>query len=258
MRKPLIAGNWKMHMTVDEAVTLLRELLERLGGRAPEDRGVLVCPPFTALSAVAAILHGTGIMWGGQNMHAAEKGAFTGEVSALMLRDLGCTHVIVGHSERRHIFGEGNQQINEKVRAALAHGLVPILAVGEKIEERRAGLEEAVVEEQLAKGLVGVEATQVATLVVAYEPVWAIGTGETASAADAQAMHGFIRDWLRDRYGAETAAQVVIQYGGSVKADNVDELMAQPDIDGALVGGASLKADSFARIVSFQVNGSTA
>lgn len=251
MRTPLIAGNWKMHMTVDEAVTMVQELLELLGGKAPEGRTVLVCPPFTAISAVAAILNGSGLLWGAQNMHPAEKGAFTGEISPLMLTDLGCTHVIVGHSERRHIFGESNHQINEKVRSALEHGLTPILAVGETIEQRRAGLEEAVVEEQLAKGLLGVEPDRLAEIVIAYEPVWAIGTGETASPADAQAMHRFIRNWLREHAGESVAEQVVIQYGGSVKPENVDELMAQPDIDGALVGGASLKAESFARIVNF-------
>lgn len=252
MRTPLIAGNWKMHMTVDGAVNMLQELLERLGGQAPNNRTVLICPPFTAISAVAAILNGTGLLWGGQNMHPAERGAFTGEISPIMLTDLGCTHVIVGHSERRHIFGETDDMINEKVRSALSHGLVPILAVGEKIEQRRAGLERAVVEEQLAKGLAGVEAEDAGRIVVAYEPVWAIGTGETASPADAQAMHAFIRGWLGERYGPAIAAGIIIQYGGSVKPDNVDELMAQPDIDGALVGGASLVAESFARLVNFE------
>ncbi|HBY92519.1 MAG TPA: triose-phosphate isomerase [Chloroflexi bacterium] len=251
MRTPLIAGNWKMHMTVDSAVRMLQELLERLDGQAPDDRAVLICPPFTTISAVAAILNGTGLLWGGQNMYPAEQGAFTGEISPIMLTDLGCTHVIVGHSERRHIFGESNELINEKVRSALSHGLVPILAVGEKIEQRRAGIEQTTVEEQLSRGLAGVEPEAAAGVVIAYEPVWAIGTGETASPADAQAMHAFIRGWLAERFGADVAARVIIQYGGSVKPDNVDELMAQPDIDGALVGGASLAAESFARLVHF-------
>jgi len=251
-RKPLIAANWKMHKTVSEAVATVRELLDRLGGQAPADRTVLICPPFTAIAAVRDVLEGTGILWGAQNMYPRAEGAFTGEISPRMLADLGCTHVIVGHSERRHIFGEGNQLINEKVRAAFEFGLVPILAVGEKLEHRRAGLQEAVVEEQLVKGLRGVTAEQARQLVIAYEPVWAIGTGETARPEDAQAMHAFIRRWLAGQYGEEVAQAVVIQYGGSVKPNNVDELMAQPDIDGALVGGASLKADSFARIVQFQ------
>ncbi len=251
-RTPLIAANWKMHKTVAEAVQTARGLLERLGGRAPDGRTVLICPPFTAIMAVREVLADTGILWGAQNMYPRPKGAFTGEISPPMLADLGCTHVIVGHSERRHIFGEGNQLINEKVRAAFEFGLVPILAVGEKLEHRQAGLEEAVVEEQLAKGLMGLSAEQVRRLVIAYEPVWAIGTGETASPDDAQAMHAFIRRWLSARYGEETAQEVIIQYGGSVKPNNVDDLMAQPDIDGALVGGASLDADQFARIVQFQ------
>ena len=173
MRTPLIAGNWKMYMTVDSAVNMLQELLERLAGKAPENRSVLICPPFTAISAVAAILDGAGILWGGQDMYPADQGAFTGEISPIMLTDLGCTHVIVGHSERRHIIGEGDEFINRKVRSALSHDLVPILAVGEKIEQRRAGKEKAVVEEQLAKGLEGVEPADAARIVIAYEPIWA-------------------------------------------------------------------------------------
>nr|WP_290666889.1 triose-phosphate isomerase [Ardenticatena sp.] len=252
MRTPLIAANWKMHKTVPEAVAMLREFLDRLGGKAPADRHVLICPPFTALSAVRDVLDGTGIFWGAQNMHPAEEGAFTGEISARMLTDLGCTYVILGHSERRHIFGESDTFINEKVHTAFAHGLTPILAVGEKIEHRHAGEHEAVVEAQLSQGLAGVSADQARTLVIAYEPVWAIGTGETATPEDAQAMHAFIRRWLAQRFGDDVAQHVVIQYGGSVKPNNVDALMAQPDIDGALVGGASLQAESFARIVQFQ------
>ncbi|GAP61767.1 triosephosphate isomerase [Ardenticatena maritima] len=252
MRTPLIAANWKMHKTVPEAVAMLRDLLDRLGGQAPTDRRVLICPPFTALSAVRDVLDGTGIFWGAQNMHPAEEGAFTGEISARMLTDLGCSYVIIGHSERRHIFGESDAFINQKVHAAFAHGLTPILAVGEKIEQRRAGEHEAVVEAQLAQGLEGVSAEQARTLVIAYEPVWAIGTGETATPEDAQAMHAFIRGWLAARFGDDVAQQVIIQYGGSVKPNNVDALMAQPDIDGALVGGASLHAESFARIIQFQ------
>ncbi|MDQ7028608.1 MAG: triose-phosphate isomerase [Ardenticatenia bacterium] len=251
-RTPLIAANWKMHKTVSEAVQTARDLLEQLGGAPPDDRTVLICPPFTAIMAVRETLTGTGILWGAQNMYPRADGAFTGEISPRMLADLGCTHVIVGHSERRHIFGEGNQLINEKVRAAFEFGLVPILAVGERLEHRQAGLEEAVVEEQLAKGLMGLSADQIRQMVIAYEPVWAIGTGETASPEDAQAMHRFIRGWLGAQYGEDAAQAVLIQYGGSVKPTNVDQLMAQPDVDGALVGGASLDAEQFARIVRFQ------
>lgn len=252
MRRPLMAANWKMHKTVGDAHEMLEALVEELGGGVANDRDALVCPPATALSTVRDVLDGTGIHWGGQNMYPEASGAFTGEIAPPMLTDLGCTYVIVGHSERRHIFGESNELINRKVRMAYEYGLTPILAVGEKIEQRRAGLEEAVVREQLAKGLQGVDAEQATDLVVAYEPVWAIGTGETASPDDAQTMHHFIRSWLADTYGDEVAESVVIQYGGSVKPHNVDELMSQPDIDGALVGGASLEAESFARIIQFQ------
>ncbi|MDQ4075556.1 MAG: triose-phosphate isomerase [Chloroflexota bacterium] len=252
MRTPLMAGNWKMHKTVDEAVDLVQGLLEQLGGSAPEGRDVLVCPPATAISAVAAVLNGTGVMWGGQNMYAEREGAFTGEISPLMLVDLGCTHVILGHSERRHVFGEDDALINRKVGLTLDVGLVPILAVGEKIEQRRAGNAESTVIAQMEKGLAGVDAERGRNIVVAYEPVWAIGTGETASPEDAQVMHEVIRTLLRDKWGDEVAHNVRILYGGSVKPNNVDELMAQPDIDGALVGGASLQAESFARIVRFK------
>ncbi len=254
MRLPLMAANWKMYKTVDEAVDLVQALLEHLGGSAPEDREILICPPATALSAVAAVLHDTGVKWGGQNAYHAREGAFTGEISPSMLVDLGCTHVIIGHSERRHIFAEDDTEINRKVRLALETGLIPVFAVGEKLEQRRAGAAESTVIEQLAKGLDGVDAEQGSSVVVAYEPVWAIGTGETASPQDAQAMHATIRAWLRDRWGAEVAEGIRILYGGSVKPGNVDSLMAQPDIDGALVGGASLEADSFARIVQFEAD----
>lgn len=253
MRRPLMAANWKMHKTTEEAREMLTALVDRLGGSAPADRDVLVCPPATALPTVREVLDGTGVHWGGQNMYPAPEGAYTGEISPLMLTDLGCTYVIAGHSERRHIFGEDDQLINRKVLAAYEHGLTPILAVGEKIEQRRAGRAEVVVEEQLTNGLQDVTAEQAAGgLVVAYEPVWAIGTGETASPEDAQAMHAFIRTWLAGAYSRGVADSIVIQYGGSVKPHNVDELMAQADIDGALVGGASLQAESFARIIQFE------
>jgi triosephosphate isomerase (TIM) len=252
MRTPLMAANWKMYKTVDEAVDLAQGLLEALGGRAPDDREVLVCPPATAINAVSAVLHGTGILWGGQNIYPKKEGAFTGEISPLMLKDLGCTHVIIGHSERRHVFHETDELINQKTKAALEYDLIPVFAVGETIEQRRGGAAESTVIAQLEKGLEGVSAEQAARLVIAYEPVWAIGTGETATPADAQAMHATIRSWLRDEWGSTIADDMRILYGGSVKPDNVDELMAQADIDGALVGGASLVAESFARIVQFQ------
>lgn len=252
MRIPLMAGNWKMNMTTKEAAALLEGLLSELGGEAPTDREVLVCPPATAINTVAAILDGSGIKWGGQNMHHARKGAFTGEISPLMLTDLGCTYVILGHSECRHIFGEGDEMINRKVTLALETGLVPILAVGEKLAQREAGAAESTVIEQLELGLAGLDGTQGANIVIAYEPVWAIGTGKTASPADAQAMHKTIRGWLNEQWGSQIADGIRILYGGSVKPHNVDHLMSQADIDGALVGGAALKAESFARIVQFE------
>jgi len=252
MRTPLMAANWKMNLTIKEAADLLEGLVDVLGGHVPAGCEVLICPPATAMSTVATVLDGSGVKWGGQNMHHARKGAFTGEISPLMLTDLGCTHVILGHSERRHVFGESDETINKKVILALETGLVPVFAVGEKLAQREAGAAEQTVIEQLAKGLAGIGAEQASNIVVAYEPVWAIGTGKTASPADAQAMHATIRSWLRDTWGTEVGNRIRILYGGSVKPHNVDTLMAQADIDGALVGGASLKAESFARIVQFE------
>ena len=254
MRTPLMAANWKMNLTVKEAADLLGGLVDALGGHAPANRDVLICPPATAMSTVATVLDGSGVKWGGQNMHHARKGAFTGEISPLMLTDLGCTHVILGHSERRHVFGESDDTINKKVKLALETGLVPLLAVGEKLAQREAGMAEQTVIEQLSKGLADISAEEASDIVVAYEPVWAIGTGKTASPADAQAMHATIRDWLRDNWGAEVGNGTRILYGGSVKPHNVDTLMAEADIDGALVGGASLKAESFARIIEFEAS----
>jgi triosephosphate isomerase (TIM) len=250
MRTPLIAGNWKMYKTIPEAVALVEALLRDLGNLP--NREVLVCPPFTALHAVASVLQGTPIGLGAQDLFYEAQGAYTGAVSPLMLRDVGCTYAIVGHSERRQIFGEGDALVNRKLRAALSHGLRPILCVGETKPQRDAGQAESVVVGQLQAGLADVDAAALKPVVVAYEPVWAIGTGDTATPGDAQAMHATLRRTLADLYGAEAAAQVRIQYGGSVKPDNVDELMSQPDIDGALVGGASLTAESFLRIIGFR------
>jgi triosephosphate isomerase (TIM) len=249
-RTPLLAGNWKMYKTVAEALELAEGLLAGLGDVA--EREVLICPPFTALHALRPVLEGTPVRLGAQNMYYEVQGAFTGEVSPVMLKELGCTYVVVGHSERRQIFGESDELIGKKLRAALAHRLRPILCIGETKPERDAGNAENVTLGQLRACLAGVTAGQMSEVVVAYEPVWAIGTGDTATPADAQAMHAAIRGALGELFGAETADGVRIQYGGSVKPDNVDELMAQPDIDGALVGGASLKAESFLRIVQFR------
>jgi triosephosphate isomerase len=250
MRTPILAGNWKMHKTRAEA----RELVQALLAALPADSGreVVVCPPFTALAAVAELLPADGrIRLGAQNVSAEAQGAYTGEISAAMLADAGCSYVIVGHSERRSLYGEHDAWINRKLHAVLRAGMRPILCVGETKQQRDAGDAEAVVNAQLRAGLADVEAAQFAELVIAYEPVWAIGTGDTATAADAQAMHAAIRATLAELGGAEAAEGVRIQYGGSVKPDNVDELMAQRDIDGALVGGAALQAAGFLRIVHF-------
>ncbi|MGQ9547532.1 MAG: triose-phosphate isomerase [Roseiflexus sp.] len=249
MRTPLLAGNWKMYKTTGEARELVEGLLHGLGDVG--DRKVLVCPPFTALHTVRDLVQGTPIALGAQDVYIEPQGAFTGAISPVMLRDLGCAYVIVGHSERRAIFGESDELIGKKVRAALAHDLTPILCVGETKPQRDAGEADAIVVAQVRAALVGMTPDQIGRIVIAYEPVWAIGTGDTATPADAQAMHATIRQTLGELAGAGVAAAINILYGGSVKPDNIDDLMAQPDIDGALVGGASLKADSFLRIVHF-------
>jgi triosephosphate isomerase (TIM) len=250
MRTPIIAGNWKMYKTVGEAVELVKGLLEGLG--SVSGREVVVCPPFTALYALRPLLVGTSLGLGAQDLHHERQGAFTGAIAAGMLTDVGCRFVIIGHSERRQYFGETDASVNQKIRAALEANLTPIVCVGELKSERDSGQAETVVSRQISGGLAGLSAEDAARLVIAYEPVWAIGTGDTATPADAQAMHGAIRAMLGEHFGAATAEGIRIQYGGSVKPDNIDELMAQPDIDGALVGGASLTATSFLRIVQFQ------
>lgn len=245
MRIPIIAGNWKMNTTLEEAKALVRELL---GSGLGRDAGVeqVLCPPFISLSTVAEMLWGTPVKVGAQNMHSEPKGAYTGEVSPLMLSGM-CQYVILGHSERRHIFGESNQMVNSKVKAALQAGLTPILCVGERLEERESGRTQEVVVGQLKGSLEGVAAP--GGLVIAYEPVWAIGTGRAATAADASEVIGLIRATVAGLYGDGIAGEMRIQYGGSVTPANAAELMAQPDIDGALVGGASLKAEDFMGIV---------
>ncbi|OAT80224.1 triose-phosphate isomerase [Desulfotomaculum copahuensis] len=247
MRVPLMAGNWKMYKTVDQAVEFVRGLKAALAGAGGAE--VAVCPPFTALAAVARELAGSQIALGAQNMYWAEEGAFTGEISPLMLKEIGCRYIILGHSERRQYFGETDQTVNKKVKAALKHGLTPIVCVGEQLAEREAGRTEAVIKTQIDGSLAGLTADELAGLVVAYEPVWAIGTGRTASTRDAQQVNGYIRALLAGLAGHGAAGRVRIQYGGSVKPDNAAGLMAEPDIDGALVGGASLQVDSFAAIV---------
>lgn len=239
-----------MHMNVGEALDLAASA-GRVAAERP-DVEVGVAPPFTALSAVAEKLRGSKLALAAQNCYFEPSGAFTGEVSAPMLRDVGCTHVIVGHSERRQYFGDDDSLVNRKVKAVFASALTPVVCIGENLAEREAGQTFDVVGRQLRGALDGLTADQVGAAILAYEPVWAIGTGRTATNEQAQEVHGFLRAQLAELFGAEAAGRMRIQYGGSVKPDNVAGLMAQPDVDGALVGGASLKADSFAAIVKYE------
>ncbi|MHC4505398.1 MAG: triose-phosphate isomerase [Planctomycetota bacterium] len=249
MRRPFMAGNWKMYKDAHEAVELAKELKGKLADAADVDIGV--CVNAVALAGVAAALEGSNIAVGAQNLHWEAEGAFTGEISAKMILSAGATLVTVGHSERRHIFGETNEEVRKKLGCALEAGLRPILCVGEKLDEREAGDTENVVRAHVESALSGRAADEVRKVTIAYEPVWAIGTGKTATPEIAQEVHGFIRKLLADGWDDTVAREVRIQYGGSVKSANVDGLMAQEDVDGALVGGASLKADSFERIVKF-------
>ncbi|NBC30296.1 MAG: triose-phosphate isomerase [Spirochaetes bacterium] len=248
MRKPYIAGNWKMHKTISEARALAGELRTALSGSAHR---IMVAPPFTALPGVAAVLDGSNILLGAQNMAPEESGAHTGEVSVLMLKDVGVSVVILGHSERRHVYGEDDALINRKVKLALAHEMEVILCVGETLEEREADRVREVVEGQLEGGLAGVSADDLERVTIAYEPVWAIGTGKTATPGDAAEAHGLVRSKLDALYGNGAGDKMTIQYGGSVKPNNVKGLMAEENIDGALVGGASLKAETFVPIAQF-------
>jgi triosephosphate isomerase len=252
MRKRLIAGNWKMNLTPLEGRTLiaaLRAELDPEAGSLARDREVLIAPPFLTIPAVAQALAGSSILLGAQNMHFEDKGAFTGEVSAPMLKPFGVTHVIIGHSERRHIFKETDESISKRLAGVVANRMMAILCIGETLEQRDRGETLRVVLGQLQAGLAQTPPEKSIHLIVAYEPVWAIGTGRNATPQQAQEVHAAIRVALRDHLGQEKGNEIRILYGGSVTADNVDSLMAEPDIDGALVGGASLKAESFARIV---------
>jgi triosephosphate isomerase len=248
MRRPIIAGNWKMNLNRAEAVALAAAIAER--SAAIEGVDLAVFPPSVYLDAVGRAVAGSRLAIGAQNMYFEPNGAFTGEISAAMLVDLGCRYVILGHSERRHILGETNQDVNKKVLSALAAGLVPIVCVGELLAEREAGRTGAVIRDQFDGSLAGLDARQVARVVLAYEPVWAIGTGKVATPEQAEEVHTDLRKILADRYNTDVAQRVRIQYGGSVKAANAAELLAQPNVDGALVGGASLKADEFLGIVA--------
>ncbi len=248
-RVPLIAGNWKMNKTVEEAVSIVGELKSKVADI--HDREVLVCPPYVSLVVMKELLKNSKIKLGAQNMYYEKSGAFTGEISASMLKSAGCEYVIIGHSERRQLFGETNESVNKKMAAALANGLIPIVCVGETLEQRENNETFQVIEKQLKVGLAGLNQQDSSGIVIAYEPVWAIGTGKTATPQQAEEVHKFIRDTYSSMYGSESAESVRILYGGSVKSDNVSDIIKQPDIDGALVGGASLKADEFSKIARF-------
>ncbi len=252
-RRPLIAGNWKMNLDVKESVKLIEAIASNIDDL--EGVEVLVAPPFTSLDAVRNAIGKSSINLGAQNMHWDMSGAYTGEISGLMLKEAGCTHVILGHSERRILFKETNELIDLKVKAAVLLGLIPILCVGETLKDREAGQTFDVIEKQLDASLLNLrkdKAGMPVSAILAYEPVWAIGTGRTATREQAQEVHQFIRGWIKEKFDDETAVQVRILYGGSVNPDNIADLMSRPDIDGALVGGASLKADLFVKLMHFK------
>ena len=247
MRKTIIAGNWKMNKTSFEAVELSNSLKRELGDVTSVD--IVVCPPFTALTEVNDVLLETNIALGAQNLYWEEAGAFTGEISAPMIKSAGARYVIIGHSERRQFFYETNETVHKKIAAALKHNLTPIVCIGENLKEREENKTFPVIKNQCEGSLKGFAVEEMKRMVLAYEPVWAIGTGKTATAAQAQEVHQYIRNLLTQMYGDEVAQEVRIQYGGSVKPENIAELVSQKDIDGALVGGASLQAESFVKIV---------
>lgn len=247
MRKPIIAGNWKMNKTVGEAIELVNGLKRALFDVTEVD--IVVCPPFTALDEVSDIVYDTNIRLGAQDMHWEDKGAYTGEVSGSMLKDVGCEYVIIGHSERREYFADCNETVNKKVKAALRCDLIPIVCVGERLEERDEGKTFDIVKDHIEQGLKDLSDNEILKVIVAYEPVWAIGTGRTATPKQAEEVQRFIRTLLAKTYNQEIAQSIRIQYGGSVRPDNIAELMREEDVDGALVGGASLELDSFVEVV---------
>jgi triosephosphate isomerase (TIM) len=250
MRRPIIAGNWKMYKLIGEAVAVVTSLKPLVANANHCE--VVLAPPYTALKAVADRLEGSNIRTAAQNLSTElRQGAHTGEVCGDMIKDCGCTHVIIGHSERRSIYGETDEIVNRKVRAALHFNLAPVICIGEALNEREAGNEEKVVASQLERSLSELTANDLARIIIAYEPVWAIGTGRTATPDQAQQMHSFVRRWILGTFGSEAADNLRILYGGSVKPENISDLMHEDDIDGALVGGASLEAESFARIVNY-------
>jgi triosephosphate isomerase len=253
MRKPIIAGNWKMYKTIPEAAALVKGVMDRLHGFTEVE--VVFCPPFTALSTVKTQIRGSPFRLGAQNLYWKEQGAFTGEISPLMLGDIGCDYVVIGHSERREYFGEVDATVNLKTKAALTAGIQPIICVGESLQQRDAGETEALIRRQTEAALEGLEKVAIPGIVIAYEPIWAIGTGKSSTAADANRVIGLIRTTVAGLFGNETASQMRIQYGGSVKPENIKQYMDQPEIDGALVGGASLEADSFVKLIRYNTTG---
>ncbi|MDR2252044.1 MAG: triose-phosphate isomerase [Endomicrobium sp.] len=248
MRKPLMAGNWKMNKTVAEAVSVVKALKSSIADVTDID--VLICPTFTALYAVNNEVKGSNINIGAQNLSWETKGAFTGEISPTMVKDAGCSYVLIGHSERRQYFNETDETVNKKTKAALVAGLIPVICIGETLKEREQNITFKVIEKQIKEGVVGLTPQQAATIVIAYEPVWAIGTGKTATPDQAQEVHAFTRKIYNQMYG-DASQKVRILYGGSVNPTNVSDLMKQPDIDGGLVGGASLEAESFTKLVKY-------
>lgn len=256
MKKPLIAGNWKMYMTCAEAVQLVRTI--KAGVYKFHDVTTVVCPPFTALASVSAELKESQIGLGAQNMHFETEGAYTGEISPPMLKEIGCRYVILGHSERRMHFKETDALIQKKLKTALKYSLLPIVCVGETLAERESEKHWEIVNRQIDQSLADISADEISKVTIAYEPVWAIGTGKTATPEQAEEMHAFIRSLLSEKYGEDVAEKIYILYGGSVKPDNIESLIEKPNVDGALVGGASLKAESFAQLVETSASSSKA
>jgi triosephosphate isomerase len=247
MRKPIIAGNWKMNNTISESLALIDEIKKH---SLNENVEAVVCVPFTSLNEVKKALENTDIKLGAQNLHWEESGAYTGEISPLMLREIGIDYCIIGHSERRQYFNETDETVNKKIKTALKHNIKPIVCVGETLEEREAGHEEKIVREQVLKAFEDIDIKDIEKIVIAYEPIWAIGTGKTASSDDANQMCKFIRNIIAEKYDKNTGENIRIQYGGSVKPQTIAELMGKEDIDGALVGGASLVAEDFVKLVN--------
>jgi len=250
-RRPLIAANWKMYKTIEEAISFVKSIQEETGPL--NDREVVIAPPYTALKAVRDILKQRGYSLAAQNSHCVEKGAFTGEISPVMLKDIGCEYTIVGHSERRQLFGETDRTVHLKAESLFKTGIVPVICVGEVLDQREQGKTFEVIGSQIDGALNGFSLAQAERMVIAYEPVWAIGTGRTATPGQAQEVHAFIRETIKSIFSKDIEKKVRILYGGSVKPDNIDALMAEPDIDGALVGGASLEVGSFKRLIEFNL-----